>query len=238
MKYFQKATSKDMLFISQNSVIIKNTLDILKDMDINSSDKLEEITGSFPISSKDGEFRAVIDINPINSININDFLENNKTNPNIDRLLDFLAYKYDIKDILYLKDLILDTIDKDLDERSTNSEIILQNPLFQNSKIYNYDQFKTILNYYVKATDDKNVYKVPWKEYFNFEFTQLYEPNKDILSLNEQNETKFNIISIEKAKHFFIKIGIQYAYTNEQNISILYDLKTKKAKKIENYPLY
>jgi len=233
IKTYEKITSKNMLFISQNSVIIKNSLNVLKNIEVNSSQELEKIIGTFPISSKDGSFRAFIEIKPINSININDFLKNKKIDKNIKRVIEFLAYNYDIKDTLFLEDLILDTIDKDYEERSPYSEIALQKK-FQNGFI-DKKAFNEILNYYISQTNDKNVLKVPWEKFFNFKITQLYTPPKEIELLNEKNETNFNIISIEKVKNFFVSIDINYS---TQNINIIYDIKAKKVFDIENNPVY
>ncbi|WP_456489269.1 hypothetical protein [Caminibacter pacificus] len=238
IKNYQKITSKDYTFISQNSVIISDTLNTLKNLDINSSEDLNKILGEFPITSKNGEFRGVISISAISTININDYYKNKKIDKNIDKLIDFLALKYDIKDPIYLKDLILDTIDKDKIERSAYSEIINENPFFQNGKIYTKKQFSELLNYYQKQTLDKNVKKVPWKKYFNFYISQLYNPQKDIITLNEKNETDFNIISFEKAKNFYVEIGIDYAYHSKQKINIIYDIKNKKVLRVEVNPIY
>jgi len=237
LKNYEKITQKGFIFIPQNSIIIEDTLTILKNLDINST-YIEEIFTTYPISTKNGDFRAVVTIEPINSININDYLKNKKIDKNIDKLIEYLCYKYDIKDCLFLKSLILDTIDTDKDERMAFSEIIQKNPLFQNKKIFNSLQLKEILNYYKKETLDKSVDKVPWDEFFNYKITQLYNPPEDIIKLNSQKETSFNIISYDKAKKFYVKVNIDYTFNNSQQIEIIYDLKNKKVFNIEINPLY
>jgi hypothetical protein len=234
---YSEIAKKNYIFIAQNSVIINDTVNILKNLEINES-TLDEIFTTFPISSKNGDFRAIVTITPVKTININDYLKNRKIDKNIDKLLEFICYKYDIKDPLFLKNLILDTIDKDTKERMPFSEIIQKNPFFQNGKIYNLNHFKTILNYYEKETLDKNVKKIPWEKYFNFKITQLYNPNEDIINLNTQKETTFNIISFEKAKKFYVNVIIEYIFGVNQKIDILYDLKNKKVYNIEINPIY
>jgi hypothetical protein len=223
----------------QTSKIIQNIELFLKKTDMNTTIKLFNKPIFF--SSKNGDFNIFIDIKPICSININDYLIKNKINTDIERVLDYLLEKYEIKDPAFFKDLILDTIDSDDTERSPFSEIKLANPKFQDGKIYNFKHFSQILNYYIQKTEDKNIKLIPFKDYFNFRSTQIFKEcaNKNILALNEKNETNFNIINFENnISSFLIGIDIAYKLQNEHKLKIIYDIKQKKVKDIEENPLY
>ncbi|WP_457564265.1 hypothetical protein [Caminibacter sp.] len=239
LKTYEKATSVSFAFISQNSKIIQNIKTTLKNSEINQT--ISFFYKPLFFSSKNGDFRAEIEITPICSININDYLKDNKINKNIDALFDYLADKYNIADILYLKDLILDSIDRDDKERSPFSEIKLQNPKFIDGGIYSYSQLKEILDYYAKKRNDKSVFLIKWKKLFNFTKTQLFKEciNKTILNLNDENVTDFNIITYDtNISSFIVGIDVAHFLKNEHKLKILYDLKKKKAVSIEENPLY
>ncbi len=234
LKTYKKATNTSFEFISQNSKIIQNIQDFFKTTDINQTKKFFNIPIMF--SSKEGDFQIKILINPICSININDYLKNNKIDKNIDTLIDFLAYKYELQDSLFFKNLILDAIDKDRTERSPYSEISLQNKKFQDGHIHNLNQLEKIINYYIKKTDDKNIKKIPFEKYFNFKHSQLLKEcaNENILTLNDKNQTNFNIIKSPE----FIKISISYCLKKTYELNLTYNFNQKKVTDIEDNPLY
>jgi hypothetical protein len=236
---YKKITSTDFTFISQNSLLIKNIQKTLSNLDKNQT--VSYFNKPIIFSSKEGDFRGIIKIKPLCSININDYLENNTTNKNIDILLDYLFFKYNVQDPLLLKDMILDTIDSDSKERMPYSEIKLYKPNFQDGGIYNFKQFQIILKSYANITKDKNPFKIKWKNYFNFTKTQLFKKctNKLILNLNDENKTNFNIITYDEAKNsFFIKINARYIFKKEHNLHILYDMIKHKVISVENNPVY
>ena len=223
----------------QSSKIIQNTDNFLKKTDIKTILKYFDTPLFF--SSKNGEFKAKIVIFPICSININDYLIKNRKNPDIERLLDFLLDKYEVKDPVFLKDLILDTIDSDDIERSPKSEIKEQTFTFQDGGIFSFEHFKKILRYYEKEAEDKSVENIEWRKYFNFYKTQLFKEcaPEEIITLNDKNETKFNIISYENnVTDFLTQINIAYKLQKTHNIKIIYDIKQKKVTDIEENPLY
>jgi hypothetical protein len=236
---YKKATSVSFEFIAQNTKIIQNIKTALKNTDFNQT--LSFFNKPLFISSKNGDFRAKIEIYPVCTININDYLIKGKINKNIDALFDFLADKYNIGDIIYLKDLILDSIDSDDKERSAYSEIKLQNPAFQDGGIYTYADFMQILEYYSKKAHDKSVFKIEWKKYFNFKKTQLFKEcaDKNIINLNDQNITNFNIITYDaNVSSFIVGIKIAYVLRSSQKMNVFYDIKQKKVIDIEENPLY
>jgi len=239
--------------INQNSELINNIKSILKKTDINSTDNLKSLLTTIPFSSKNGDFRGIVKINLVsNKINLNEYLQNNKINTSIDYFLDKLFEKYEIADPIFLKSLILDTLDKDNKERTEYSEIKLFNKTFPNGYI-NKKIFKIILNYYVKKTDDKNVYKIPWNDFFIF--LNIHTPiyckfmNKKFFNIFGENSCKdlektkiantLDIIPFNKNKAIIISLDISYILNNqEENFNIIYDLHKKKVINIESSVLY
>jgi len=239
--------------INQNSEIIFDIKKILKKININSTKDLKIILTSVPFYSKDGNFRGLVKINLLsNRINLNDYLKNNKINFSIDYILDKIFEKYKIADPLFLKSIILDTLDNDNKERNAYSEIKLFDKTFPNGYI-NKRIFKTILNYYFKKTNDGNVYKIPWNKFFIF--LNIHTPifcefmDKNLFNLfNENNckkleETKIanrlNIISFNKNKTLIISLNIFYILNNQkEKLNLIYDLQNKKVISIESNILY
>jgi len=239
--------------INQNSELISNIKNILKKIDINSTKNLKTILTSVPFSSKDGNFRGIVKINLLSDrINLNEYLKNNKINSSIDYVLDKIFEKYEIADPLFLKSLILDTLDNDNKERNAYSEIKLFDKTFPNGYI-NKKIFKIILNYYVKKTDDKNVYKIPWNKFFIF--LNIHTPiycefiNKNLFNLFDEDNCKelektkiangLDIISFNKNKTLIIGLNILYMLNNQkEKLNVIYDVHNKKVISIESNPLY
>ncbi|ACM93391.1 hypothetical protein NAMH_0012 [Nautilia profundicola AmH] len=261
LNLFDKYSSKENLYISQNSVILKQSLKTLSKLteDIKTSKDLQKIFTTFSLSNKEGNFRIIYNITPIfNKIDINAI--NKKQIYLNDYLINILQY-YNIMDPIFFINLIKDTIDKDKTEREGYSEIILKNPNFQNGKIYNYKHFKKILNYYFKITHDRNIFNIPWKKliFFGNGNNHILECNfltKDIVKFmgltidkpncqniltNDNNQTinKYDIIEFTNNNSFWINVNIKY-YLNEQNytIDIVYDIHNKKVISIESHTIY
>ena len=243
--------------ISQNSFLIKNVISNINKIskDINGSN-IKILFNTFPISSKNGKFRALITIKPVfNRVNINEI----NTNKYIKKYLENILEYYQIANPLFFEDLILDTIDLDKKERIGGSEIILQKPFFKQGKIYNYTQFKEILNYYSKIMNDKSVYKIPWRKLFVFgngnyiidcnlmkknvaKFLGLeYKENINCKNLqkfkiNKQIMQNLNIIPYNNnLPYYLIKINILY---KNEKINIIYNLNKKRIINIKNNILY
>ena len=243
---YEKFITIDNRYISQNSILIKDSVESLNKLsqNIDNYNDLKKIFISFPIS--DDDFKVVYSITPIFSkIDIN--------HKNIGPFLDNLMQFYDIDDPILFKNLIKDTIDKDIEERGSETEIILKNRFFQNGKIYNYRHFKEIMDYYYKITGDKNIYKIPWQKYIYFsngnnnivceamdldlkKFLELEDIDcKDLNRSENRILENFDIISFDKNSSFWVDINIKY---KQQNIDITYDIDKKKVIKIENNPIY
>lgn len=245
--------------ISQNSILIMNIKSILDDFlkDINESD-IKNIYGTFPITNKEGTFRVLVKIKPLmDKININEYFNKNKKKY-INTFLDNIMEFYQIKDPVFFKALILDTIDKDDIERVGDSEIKFKNKFFKNGKIYNFSHFKKILDYYAKYTEDNNIYKIPWKNLVWFgngnSIIDCNIINKNVakflglnfndnlnckeLKNNEENKNilqKLSIISYNKTVSYWINIELNYS---NQFLKIYYDINQKRIEYIESNFLY
>ena len=254
---YQKFT-KDSFYksISQNSILIKNIKSTLDNIskDINGSD-IKNIFQTFPISSKDGNFRALITIKPMfDRVDINEINKNKYVKKYLENILEY----YQTADPVLFESIILDTIDLDTKERVGGSEIVLNRAFFKQGRIYNYTHFKEILDYYVKLTNDKSVYKIPWQKLFIFgngnsiidcnlisktvaKFLGLqYNENINCKSLNSFKENKniiqnLNIIPFNKNIIYLIKINILY---NKENLSLIYNINQKRIENIKNNILY
>jgi len=256
-KIYDKYSSSSYKYITQDTLIIKDVSQIL-DQSLANTDIYDLLTTYPPISSKDGNFIVNVTISPIfNKININNYIENNKTNQTIDDTLNNILDFYEILDPIFFKDLLLDTIDTDTDERSADSEIILNEP-FQNGLIYNKKHFQKILDYYALQKNDPNIYKIPWDKYIFFGDKNKYildcnlidknlakfiglEFKNDIISCNNLEKNKklienLNIKPYDKNTTYWVKIDISYNQTNELNIT--YDTKSKKVVNIEKHFIY
>ena len=256
-KLSQNSFEKD---ISQNSVLIMNIKDILDNIsnDINGSD-IKKLYNTFPISSSDGNFRALIQIKPLfDKIDINEYADKNKKKY-IDRFLDNIAEFYQLKDPILFKSLIENTIDKDDAQRVIDNEIKLKHPFFKNGKIYNYKHFKQILDYYSKTAEDKGVYKIPWKKLIRFgdgkgiidcdiinpqvaKFLGLIYDDEDLncKGLENDNENKdilkkLSIIPFNKKISYLVDVKISY---NNEKLNIIYDINKKRIKDIKSSSIY
>ncbi len=242
--------------ISQNSVII---LDINKSL-FKLSNKINEKTikyifTSFPISSNNGNFRALITIIPLtNRVNINEVYKNKYAKKYLQNILEY----YQVLDPFFLENLILDTVDLDNKERIGGSEIVLKNPFFKQGKIYNYTHLKKILDYYFKITNDKNIYKIPWQKLFFFgDNSSIIDCNlisKEVAkflglqfseklscnTLNRYEENKkimknLNIIPYNKNVSYPVLINVKY---DTEELNITYDINQKRIKDIKSNILY
>lgn len=100
---------------------------------------------------------------------INTLLSNAlKSEETYDRLVQYFRSR-GISDPLFLVDLMLDTIDLDMQERTFGSEIILALPQIQQGNIDSIETLMLILDYYRWEKSDENVYGVDWEDLFHFE---------------------------------------------------------------------
>ena len=199
-----------------------------------------------------------VEVTPLsNKININSILINKKTDKNLVIFLENICANYNILDSQLLIDLILDTIDKDDISRQALSEISREDVKFSNSRIVNSSHLETIVDYYVKTANDKNILEVPWDKLVYFGEAQKEKVDCDrmdtklvnILGLDtqsytgcddlEDNQSKkiaqdYGLEKFSKANNYYILVKIYYKIDGIENkISFMYNIKTNKASNIE-----
>ncbi len=180
---FKRISNK--LFFIQSNVFFKDFMTILNQStnEVNSSDTLDiflMIPISFAPEHQDISFDVSF-VSDASKINLNAMLS---SDVNISELearhepvpikmvyesyLDHILSVYDVSDKILLLAMIADSVDDDIDERISGSEIALRNPLFSQGTIYNLEHFKQILEAYVRETLDYNVFKIPWHDLIGF----------------------------------------------------------------------
>ncbi len=85
-----------------------------------------------------------------------------------ERYFDRILTIYNVSDKILLLSLIADTVDEDLDERTSGSELAVENPFFSQGHIYSIEHFEQILEAYKKATLDFSVDLIPWEKLLTF----------------------------------------------------------------------
>jgi hypothetical protein len=244
--------------ISQNSILIRDIKNILDNI-VNDINDTKILYNTFPITNKDGSFRALIKIKPLlDKVDINEYL-NKEKEKYIDRFLDNILEYYQVNDPLFFKALLKDTIDKDDIERIANSEIKLKNSFFKNGKIYNYSHFKKILDYYAKITKDESVYNIPWKSLIYFGdkesiidcdiinnkvakflgliYNEEYLGCKELKAYEENKKIlqKLSIIPFNKKISYLVNVEIDY---NDVKLNIFYNINKKRIENIKSNFLY
>ncbi|GEM_PF-6664460 len=169
----EKILSQSGVFgeISENSVILSRFEKEFSSavQDINGSEDLDNLFVTTPlIASKNGDFLFGFEIYPLSDkINLNMIIEEDKRGYLI-RYLDKIGEFFEIKDIRFFTELLLDSIDEDTQERSFSTEIALYERNFVNGRLSGFRRFDKIVDYYFKSTDDAAIYSVPWRELIYF----------------------------------------------------------------------
>jgi len=251
---YKKLTNNSFEYsIAEDSFIIQSIQKKFKTVNINSSEAINQLLLS-NFYFKHNNFKVVILFKSAqDKININNLLYDDKVNQTMLDFIDLIFDKYRIEDREFFIDLILDTIDKDKEERNDKSEISLYEP-FVNGYIYNYKQFQKIIDYYYKVTQDKNIYKIPFKDIFSFDnsYTDCNHLSfviKNILGIQGCNDLKslydkkfienLGIIPFNKERPYYIWMNVHYKrYNNQFNFKILYDITNKRIVKIEKHIIY
>ncbi|MDD4504945.1 MAG: hypothetical protein PHE60_01055 [Sulfurospirillaceae bacterium] len=244
--------SQSNRLLEDSKKIVKNTL-----KDINSTEAYA-ILFSEPFVIANKNFTLTFTFSPVeNGLNINSLLQNSKRNEESILVFETILSTYNVQNIQFFVDLILDTIDEDVDERSYGSEIILKDTFFTNSKIYSQKHFDKIIDYYAQVKDAKNIYKVDWGKYIRFDedaidvnfasiellkillsnpyindaFKKTYYENYDDLKIDEDKQAFLNNLNLTfTTSRILVKVAFD-DLIKKVNFKFIYD---KKANTIEN----
>ncbi|NPA56091.1 MAG: hypothetical protein GXO40_06975 [Epsilonproteobacteria bacterium] len=234
---YRQYTQDTYHYVLQDRLIIKDIKQILSSIDIDAN-TLDYLFQTYPISSKNDNFKLRVCITPLSDkLNINELALIPQKKAIIQYLTNVLNF-YHVYDPQYFIDLLLDTIDKDTQERNPPSEIALYDKTFLNGKIYNYKHFAKILDFYAKNREDKRIYLVKWRDliYFGDKRKYMIDANREHISKFMDYDEKFqqilDIIPFDKKTSYLIKISVN-GY-----IEIIYDIYTKRIVDIADNILY
>lgn len=177
---------------NQFSIIFKDFTKLITKFDINSSDSLANFLSMDLPPIAEEVTKIGLGFHPeslMDKLNINYIVaslvkhETNTTNAYQDvylrRPLERFFALYELSDPMTLIDFLLDTIDEDDFERASYSEIATENFDFRQGKIYDFNHFKKIRDYYYKSTRDENIFKIKRSEFE--EFFYFGEPDERLL---------------------------------------------------------
>jgi len=252
---YKKLTTNSFEYsIAEDSFIVQSVKKELRKIKIDNENDLKTLF-FYHFSFDKDHFRVNVSFSPIfNKININEYYKNGHINYYLDDIMNRICDKYNIQNCEFLKNIILDTLDDDENERMDGSEIRLYEP-FINGRIYNKEQFIKILNYYELKTKDKNVEKVPWFNIFNFDslytdcsnlsfkIADILGVSPDCNSLKSFYGSKFmknlDIMPFSKKKPYYVRVNIQYSYySNDYEFYLIYNVKNKRILRVEKHILY
>ncbi|SFZ97357.1 hypothetical protein MNB_SV-5-286 [hydrothermal vent metagenome] len=157
-----------------------------------------------PISSEDGKFTLIVSCKPLaNAVNINWLAYENNASMTaqynaVEKIFFNLAQEYNMEDAANLETMLRNEIVSK--QKYIQKE---KSRLRQKNGIISIEQFKDIVGKYQRASDDKEIYKIPWTKYFVF--NELSEDPKD-------NVIEGNYISAELLAYLF---DIDYASVKE-----------------------
>ena len=224
---------------NQFNIIFSDFSKVLKKGDFNSSDKLNVLLSiCFPpiVDAKSGMGVGFCAKSMMDRLNINYMLdtiissEKNSSKELGAKYFQGAIAKYlstkELSDPYLFISILLDTIDLDQIERSTNSEISEEDQDFREGRIYDFNQFKKIEDQYYKITLDSSVYtidKEDFERYFYFGDPKT-KPLLDCSNISNSNKDGIKellpIISDE-----YIEIGEGMDICKEINSTLPNDLK-------------
>jgi hypothetical protein len=175
---------------NQFAVVFKDFSALIKKFDINSSEKLDMfLSVNFPAIMEE-KTKIGLGFTPtslMDKLNINYMLKtmvDSETNSTkaiqaqyYRRSLEKFFRSYELSDPYTMLGILQDCIDKDDVERASYSEIVSYDFDFRQGKIYDFNQFKKIKDYYYKSTRDPNIFNISkddFEEYFYFGDTKEY----------------------------------------------------------------
>lgn len=171
---FQKAYAhiEAIQLSTQTSIVFQDILKHLSEQkkEIDEMYKLEQFTARhFPLYSKNGSFGVKVTVtSKSNRINLNNLLSEGEHASLLSDLLKNLSKEHKLANPDLLVNLLLDSVDEDLLERESGSEIAGYDGDFKNGKIENSRHFEKIMARYMVLTGDKRVKEIPWEKLFVF----------------------------------------------------------------------
>ena len=255
---FEEAVKVDAK--NQRVILLKDIKTILDEYadDVKDKDDLSDfLLGMPPFYDKKSDLSLHVELEYLSDrVNLNSLLVKNKVDKNKVEFLRNIGETYNVLDIGFFIALLEDTIDVDDVSRQALSEISRENLKFSNSKIINMNHFKQIIDYYVDTTQDRNILSIPWKKLIFFgelestiidcdqmsiELVNAFRFNVEDFDgcdslVDEQSKKiskKFNIKAFSKESNLFVLVKVLYQLGGFQDdISFVYDIKTKKVKQI------
>ena len=135
--------NNEIRLLAQSNRLLLDSKKIVKEAlkDLNSTEAFEFLFLK-PFVIPNQNFTLTFTFSPLdNGLNINKLSTNAKRNEDYITIFENILSSYNVQDVQFFTDLILDTIDTDETERSYGSEIILKDKFFTNSKIYSREHF-------------------------------------------------------------------------------------------------
>ena len=242
-----------------NLVTSKEILDILLGQKIDFQDEKSGIKMSVSMKSNGGK----ININNLLIKTIQDHKTITKYNQYIYDIIAQLLYDENVQDTEYFISLLADSIDSDLDERASYSEIANEDLRFENGAIFSKAHLSAIKDYYIKQNEDTSILKVNLTKYFKFNDGQLdinhidinliakitnlsVEDVQDILDNNEnitnlsdvfgiENNQTFNSLNVQTiAKQIICDLDI-LVYEKQSKAVFRYDFERKVTSDVKIY---
>ncbi len=184
---FKRISNK--LFLIQSNVVFADFIGVLKEASRDVNDSLGlDIFLSVPLYFENEANSIIVDISfesQASKVNINHLIKetgSKKEKESFEPIAMQTAYEeylnqilavYNLSDKILLLSMIADTIDSDLKERLSGSELALSDPFFTQGQIYSLHHFEQITAAYKKQTLDFNVDLVPWDKLIGFQADQI-----------------------------------------------------------------
>jgi|GEM_PF-1390576 len=178
------------------------------------------------IEKEDQTFKLkAILTSPYSKININRLISaDGSLNESYHLLFTRLFMLYPISQPEVFFNLVSDTIDKDADERGSDTEISLRRPDFQNGAIDTPEEFRQILERYIELSGDTAILAIPWNDYIGFlgEKMDINTVNPQVLALilTDTASEKIRSMSRFKTKAY---VSREEAVAAEPQLSPVFD---------------
>lgn len=260
---FLKQSSKS-LFLSQGNKTFLDTISFLKQntqmiKDAKSFKLIEGLPIIIDDSKNDFQIKLTLK-SAANRLNINNLLKNHsRVNQNFYDFLRYILMKNEISDANFFLSVLLDVLDKDDDERAYESEFNIREKKAVDGRIHSLVQFKMILDYYVKKTQDAQIYNIEWEKIIAFEeikadynylndtilfyLSEFYGINTtkkdelvnsyEELYLDDEDKKAFKDLNIEFYVPVFDCDLLLIQGEAQMNVKFHYDIPEKKVYKIE-----